>query len=386
MKRLSIAYITPEDPRTKRSWSGTNYYLMKAIEKYVGDVEIFGPLSAQPEWTFCSAFNYLSLKLFGKRYNYRDSYIISRSYARRISKKLNSGNFDLIVAPAGTATTAKLKTNIPIVYINDRCVSGALDYHKILTNLYSWSRKESIKVEEMAVSKSLLSIYSSHWAGDAAKEIYQNNSHKIHVVSFGGNFDISPSFNEEKEFPPQKLRLLFAGVNWKEKGGAIAFEALNYLLQNNINAQLIVCGCIPPDEVGIHPNVLVEGFLNKDNPQEYAKLQSHFLKADFFILPTRFEAYGLVFCESAAYGLPALATRTGGIPTIVQDDETGFLFEMNERGDAYGKRIMELLSNPDKYYQMRISARKKYEEVLNWDAFGRKIQALLSNHFSNNER
>lgn len=385
MKRLSIAYITTEDPRTKRSWSGTNYYLMKAIEKYVGDVEVFGVLSAQPEWTFCSAFNYISLKLFGKRYNYRDSFIISRSYTRRIEKKLKQGQYDLIVAPAGTATMATLKTDIPIVYINDRCVSGALDYHKILTDLYSWSKKESVKVEKTTVEKSLLSVYSSDWAAEAAKQTYQQSANKIYTIPFGGNFDFIPEFTSVKEFPPQKLRLLFAGVNWKEKGGDIAFETLKYLLDNHVHAQLIVCGCVPPDEVRNHPAVLTEGFLNKDNAQEYAKLQSHFSKADFLILPTRFEAYGLVFCEAAAYGLPVLATRTGGIPTIVQHEETGYLFDMEARGDAYGKQIISVLSNPEKYGSMRVSAHKRFEEVLNWDAFGKNIQNAITKNINHIE-
>ncbi|HRQ86246.1 MAG TPA: glycosyltransferase, partial [Flavobacteriales bacterium] len=65
------------------------------------------------------------------------------------------------------------------------------------------------------------------------------------------------------------------------------------------------------------PDLVREGFLNKNLPADMARLEHHLRTADFLILPTRFEAYGIVFCEAAAYGLPALASRTGGVPTIV---------------------------------------------------------------------
>ncbi len=378
MKRLSIAYITPEDPHSKRSWSGTNYYLMQAIEKYVGDVDALGPLSAQPEWMLCSALNFITTRLLGKRFNYRDSFIIARAYQRRIKRKLNQKHYDLIIAPAGTATLAGLNTSTPKVYINDRCIPGALNYHTILSHLLHWSEKESIAVEKKTVVESLLTIYSSDWATQAAVQAYPSCAPKIHTIPLGANFDVSPSWNPNKPLSSDTLKLLFVGVQWQSKGGDIAFEALRYLLDQKIEAELIVCGCQPPIEVLNHPRVVVEGFLNKDIPEQYARLQAHFAAADFLILPTRFEAYGLVFCEAAAYGLPVLATQTGGIPTIVEQHVTGYLFAPETRGDAYGKQIMGIISNPNSYLQMRHAARHRFEELLNWDAFGKKLQAMIA--------
>ena len=47
--------------------------------------------------------------------------------------------------------------------------------------------------------------------------------------------------------------------------------------------------------------------------------------ADLFVMPTRNEAFGLVFQEAAAAGLPAIGTRLNAIPEIVADGETGIL-------------------------------------------------------------
>ena len=38
----------------------------------------------------------------------------------------------------------------------------------------------------------------------------------------------------------------------------------------------------------------------------------------FFLMPTRAEAQGIVFNESAAYGLPVVSTDVGGVSTVVQ--------------------------------------------------------------------
>src|SRR5205814_8589084 len=49
--------------------------------------------------------------------------------------------------------------------------------------------------------------------------------------------------------------------------------------------------------------------------------------ADIFVLPTHSEAFGIVFQEAAAAGLPVIAPRLAAIPEIVQHDQTGLLYE-----------------------------------------------------------
>jgi glycosyltransferase involved in cell wall biosynthesis len=47
--------------------------------------------------------------------------------------------------------------------------------------------------------------------------------------------------------------------------------------------------------------------------------------ADMLVMPSRQEAFGLVLLEAGIYGLPAVATRVGGIPEVIIDRETGLL-------------------------------------------------------------
>jgi glycosyltransferase involved in cell wall biosynthesis len=54
-------------------------------------------------------------------------------------------------------------------------------------------------------------------------------------------------------------------------------------------------------------------------------LRPYYALFDAFALPTRLEAFGLVLVEAMAAGCPVVATRTGGIPEIVKNRETGLL-------------------------------------------------------------
>jgi len=371
---LRIGYVTVDDPSDRGGWSGTNHYLLSALREQGHEVRTLGPLRPQPELFLCKAINQLMLRTTGKRYNYRDSVVMARAYARLLGPRLQG--LDLIVAPAGLATTALLRTKVPIVYINDRCIAGALGYHRILSDLADFSRKESLALEQQALNNASVVVYSSQWAADAAVESNPAIGHKVSVIPFGANLEESPAPPVDRRSPSATIKLLFLGVKWEDKGGPIAYAALQALKRQGYPTQLVVCGCEPPPELN-DPDLLREGFLDKNDPEQAARLADHLRTADLLILPTRFEAYGIVCCEAAAYGLPVLATRTGGIPTIVEEGSTGYLFGLDEPGEAYAERIIGLVKAPELYQAMRTKARARYEHTLNWRAFVNTLMAVV---------
>jgi len=54
-------------------------------------------------------------------------------------------------------------------------------------------------------------------------------------------------------------------------------------------------------------------------------------QTDAFVMPTRNEAFGLVYQEAAAAGLPAIGTRHNAVPEIIADGETGLLVPIGDR-------------------------------------------------------
>jgi glycosyltransferase involved in cell wall biosynthesis len=47
------------------------------------------------------------------------------------------------------------------------------------------------------------------------------------------------------------------------------------------------------------------------------RLEAQFDRADFFVLPTLYEGYGMVVAEALAHGLPVISTPTGAIPELI---------------------------------------------------------------------
>ncbi len=376
MTRPQIAFITADDPRDKRSWSGTNHFMWESLKKHVGDVDILGPYTPQPLWFFCSAFNFITLGLLGKRFDYRHSFAMRNAYGKHFNRLLSKKKYDVVIVSASIASAAGIKSDAPIVYINDRVIAGAMNYHKILTQLFDFSKQQSLATDKQAIENSALSVFCSHWAGDAAKEIHGFGEDKVKVIPFGANLEITPIEPQSIEFPGGVVRLLFVGVNWEDKGGPIAFDAYRHLLKIGLNVEFTVVGCTPPENMW-HGKMNVTGFLDKNKPEDFSVLTGLFRNAHFFILPTKYEAYGLVFCEAAAYGVPVLAPATGGIPTIVENGVTGFLLPENASGVEYAEKIYSMISNPAQWQAMRDAAYRKYIDQLNWDAWGTAMHAAL---------
>ena len=81
---------------------------------------------------------------------------------------------------------------------------------------------------------------------------------------------------------------------------------------------------------------------------------------DLFVLPSRTEGFGIVLLEAMAAGLPVVATKVGGIPEIVVDNDTGLLVEPGSWQDL-SEAMLKLLSDPS---ALRTMGHKGQERVM----------------------
>jgi len=73
--------------------------------------------------------------------------------------------------------------------------------------------------------------------------------------------------------------------------------------------------------------------------------------ADLFLLPTESESFGLSALEALASGVPVIGTDAGGLPEVVRNGETGFLFKVGDV-ERMGAAALELLRNPEMWNAM----------------------------------
>lgn len=161
MKALRIAYISESSPTDKHAWSGTVHYVYEALKKKGYQVTALGPARPRIERWVLALINKASLLLFDRRIDYRHTALYSKAFARVFEKKLNTTTFDVIIHCGTTETGAYLKTSLPVIYVLDRTIAGAIDYHSILSKLWKYSENQSIALDKKAMTEAHFVLFSS---------------------------------------------------------------------------------------------------------------------------------------------------------------------------------------------------------------------------------
>ncbi|MCH7724388.1 MAG: N-acetyl-alpha-D-glucosaminyl L-malate synthase BshA [Bacteroidetes bacterium] len=80
--------------------------------------------------------------------------------------------------------------------------------------------------------------------------------------------------------------------------------------------------------------------------------------ADLFLIPSQSESFGLAALEAMACGLPVISSSVGGLPELINHNETGFIAEIGDV-DRMAKYAVDLLGNDRKYKLFSKNARDR---------------------------
>ena len=107
-------------------------------------------------------------------------------------------------------------------------------------------------------------------------------------------------------------------------------------------------------------SILVRG------PVDDADLAAAYASADLFVLPSRYEGYGMVFAEALRFGLPVVACRIGPVPDLV-GREVALLVPPDDAG-ALSEALDLLLADPGLRDRMSDAARRRAARLPRWRA------------------
>lgn len=145
-----------------------------------------------------------------------------------------------------------------------------------------------------------------------------------------------------------------------------------------------------PDEPGIGAEVagLIEELQRERKNVWWIKemaphdeLTSLLTGADLFLCPSIYEPLGIVNLEAMGCETAVLASRVGGIPEVVADNETGRLIDYDPNNidkfeNDFSNQIEDLMSNPSLLQAMGKAGRIRAEKHFGWDAVAKETIEL----------
>jgi phosphatidylinositol alpha-mannosyltransferase len=179
--------------------------------------------------------------------------------------------------------------------------------------------------------------------------------------------------------------LCAAALDDERKGGETLMRAFNVVKESSAKAVLRVAAGVSPQNRArlsdlVSPKWRADVEFAGTVPLD--KLPGEFGRASVSVLPSLWEAFGLVIVESMSTGTPVVGTRDGAIPELIHDG-VGRLFDPEPtRGAATANveglasallEALELSRNPETAIRCRHQA-----EQYSWDKVGPAFEALLA--------
>lgn len=369
---MKISYICKWDKKKENTWSGTTYSLYKALEKEVDikdyDVNLNG---------LEKIFNFPE-KLINKIRNITLSNWHEINVTQKKVDKICENDTDNIFIEIGDLGIPNcefyvyqdLSIDSLIYYKNNK--PEAFKYSGFRFNNKNIGKRKNYQLDVYRKSKGIFTM--SKWLADNLVNYTGIPKNKVHYVGGGANVDPSNIKNINKT----NSKILFVGRDFFRKGGDITYEAFKILKSKyNKEAELYVAG---PKKWPM--NDMCEGvtFLGD---LSYDELSYYFNICDIFCLPSRFEAYGIVFVEALIYGLPCIGKNDFAMKEFIEDGVNGYLIS-DENISNLALKMHQLLEN-NIIKENVLKDRERYIKEYSWETVAKRIISIINEEEVNHE-
>ncbi len=154
------------------------------------------------------------------------------------------------------------------------------------------------------------------------------------------------------EWPEGKRRFLFVGRFDRQKGMDLFVEAMHQIGTEGFAYAIGDASVGDLAKLNLPENVKITGWLPRN------VVQSYFETCDVFVMPSRWEGFGLSALEAMRAGRPVIASRVGGLPELVVDGNNGILITPNSVDELV--KAMQSISAQD-VVDMGRESRQRFE-------------------------
>ncbi|MCX7991887.1 MAG: glycosyltransferase family 4 protein [Proteobacteria bacterium] len=205
-----------------------------------------------------------------------------------------------------------------------------LVYYTLLFNL-----------EKRAYKKFDLIISNTDYVKERLRDFYDLEDKNIETVYIASPIDVT---GKNFDCHPKEKIVAFVGGNFQRKGLLQLIKAVKRLKDEGILLKIIVAGKDKNQRLiekwlrdrGFADIVEFRGHLKREEVTELLK------KSAVFAMPSVTEAFGLVYLEAMAYGVPVIGSKEGGTKELIKDGWNGYLVNPYDPNDIANKIKMSL--------------------------------------------
>lgn len=175
-------------------------------------------------------------------------------------------------------------------------------------------------------------------------ELPPEREDSIQTIYNGVNPQYRPSLDDPVDGPPV---ILYVGRSDPYKNLLCLIDGFHALRQSGVDARLRIIGPTDPrypeprqrvTELGLDPWVDSAGYVSD------AALLRAYQDASVFVLPSRYEGFGLPVLEAMACGTPVVCSNASALPEVA--GEAALLFDPSEADDL-AEALRKVLTDPD---------------------------------------
>ena len=238
--------------------------------------------------------------------------------------------------------------------------------------LERWSLGFNVRRDGASLRRAAALVSTSQWTARDVRRLYPDCATPIHVLPNPAPLDLFDTgwLDERRARAGGRPQCLFMGGDFPRKGGYDLLAAWNAGgFADRADLTLVTewrLGALP---AGVRQLRGIRGHTP-------AWIRA-WREADVFVMPTRNEAFGLVFQEAAAAGLPAIGSQLNAVPEIIADGETGILIPPGDVSSLV-QALEALVGSAELRDRLGRNARQKIERDAHPDAHRRQLVALIS--------
>jgi glycosyltransferase involved in cell wall biosynthesis len=297
--------------------------------------------------------------------------------ARRLAAAERMAPFDLLhfhTQATAWASLGRMKRTPTIVSIDATERQASLE---MTSPLARWTYRPNVWHDGLVFRAASAIVATSRWAAADLGALYPDCAHKVHVMPYPvrvRHFDpkgLAARVARARDIRNEPVRLVFMGGDFPRKGGPLLLDAWRDAAFGT-RAHLDLVTDWPIDTMLLPEGVRVVRGVTPYSPAWHEVWHS----ADVFVMPTRSEAFGMVFQEAAAAGLPAIGTAINAIPELVEHGKSGLLVKPGDRNDLISA-MRTLVDSAELRVRMGHAARDRMLSIASPEIYARNLNTII---------